>query len=453
MSQRHYDQWKERGARASMRARRPGRFIDQHVSPLFFRQTDGSAAHIHKEISSEEEFWQQGGDAILSAVRLRGFRLSDWFPRVPGVYWSRRAIEARESIWAGPVNSDRELGLYYSPDSKMSLIEEGGIGTIRLRPRRIDGEDCWLATALTGDLCHSGVPLAIPYRVLRSASVEWGDQVVLDGRVRFLQDAGLDDTAARVHHARPLIVFVDSLRGFKARRSLRPSVITPVVLFEPIDSQEHDPRGRLHYTFVHCAEGQETEYDAAADWIEKYAKKHDGRVVTNFDEQRPMFADAPLSYQRLVTKTYERAVIEHLHFNGGKLADRIDQVVQEQNMSISVTLGDGTLIHGDFVVANSIRDSFNRVKESGASIEVKQALEALAADVGRLASQLQPPLAKQVADDLDMLTREATREKPRRRFWEVSIEGLKDAANAVREIGEPVLATIGKLVPLLAALS
>ena len=313
-----------------------------------------------------------------------------------------------------------------------------------------------MATAVTGDFCHCGVPLAIPNRLLRTAGVTWGDRVVLEGRVRFLQDTGLDDTASSVHHASPLVVFVDDIRGLKSARQSKPIVITPVALFEPTDSRLG---GQVGYTFVHCVAGEEMELDGAAEWIEKYATKHDGRVVTNFDEQRPILADAPLSYQRLVAKTHERTVIENLHFNGSKLADRIDRIeridklVQEQGMSISVTLGDGTVIHGDFVVTNAIRDSFNRVKESDAPNEVKQVLETLAAEVGKLASKIEPQLARQVADDLDMFTREATREEPRRRFWELSVEGLKDAANAVKEVGLPVLQTIEKLVPLLTQLS
>jgi len=262
--------WQQSGARATTRAQRPDLFIDQHVSPLFFRRTkDGEGERMPncEDIVSEEQFWGKDGDVLFSAVRLNGFRLTDWFPRAPSVYWSRHARQAREYVYSEEPHSDPGLGRYYSPQSKMALIEEGGIGTIRLRSRRIDGEVCWLGTALSRSQCHSGIPLAIPDAAIRCAGVYWGDRVNIQGRVRFLQDAGLDETAARVHHARPLIVFVDKLEGIVSRPLPEPIVISPVALFESRSDREYD---RAHYTFVQCGSGSDAELDIAVECIERY---------------------------------------------------------------------------------------------------------------------------------------------------------------------------------------
>ena len=45
--------------------------------------------------------------------------------------------------------------------------------------------------------------------------------------------------------------------------------------------------------------------------------------------------------------------------------------------------------------------------------------------------------------------REAARRNPRREWWELSLEGLKDAAASVKDIGQPVIDTVKMLVPLL----
>jgi hypothetical protein len=60
--------------------------------------------------------------------------------------------------------------------------------------------------------------------------------------------------------------------------------------------------------------------------------------------------------------------------------------------------------------------------------------------------------AEQVANDLQTFTNEATSEKPRRKWWELSAEGMKEAANTVGEIGVSVLETLEKISPILASI-
>ena len=181
------------------------------------------------------------------------------------------------------------LGPIVDPQSKMSLIEEGGIGTIRLRPRRIDDTDCWLATAVRGKHCAGGIPLAIADALIREGNVTWGDTVDIYGTGRFLQDVGLKDTAAAVHHANPVIVCVEKIEGRPKRKQLtEPAIITPVALFKDEASSETPRRihrflrmrdGNLGYTFVQCAakhHDDDTTLDDAGRWIETYAKSHGG---------------------------------------------------------------------------------------------------------------------------------------------------------------------------------
>jgi len=452
MPEMNQREWDETGARATVRAKDPGSFLDQHTAPLFYSRTR-PANGAHQTFERDEDFWAKSRELVFSSVCLSEFRLTDWFPRAPGIYWSRYGVRAREDTWSGGATDDPELGRIFNPRSKMGLIEEGGIGTIRLRPRRIDNTDCWFATAVKGLQCAGGVPLAVPDSLVREARVTWGETVTIHGQVRFLEDVGLEDTAASVHHASPVLVFVDTIEGASRRKqSTDPIVITPVVLFGEASSSNVRPKrhhwgGDVGYTFVQVGAGSDDELNHAEDWIEKYAAKQGGRVITNFDQHRPFLSDAPLSYQRLIKRTYDRTIIEHLHFNGTKLADRIDHV--EQAMSVNVTLGDGTVIHGDFVVANSIKESFNRVKQSLGDEKLKDALQRLASQVGTLVEKLEPDTAQKAADALETLTKEAARPKPRREWWELSLEGLKDAAASVRDIGQPVIETVKTLVPLL----
>src|ERR1051325_8656336 len=119
------------------RAERPGLFVEQQVTPLFFGRTRPATGN-HQQFGDERHFWEQCEKLPLKTVQLKGLRVCDWLPRAPGVFWSHDGIYAREySFRHHHITNDPELGLIVNPQAKMSLIEEGGLGTIRLRPRRI----------------------------------------------------------------------------------------------------------------------------------------------------------------------------------------------------------------------------------------------------------------------------------------------------------------------------
>jgi hypothetical protein len=324
----------------------------------------------------------------------------------------------------------------------MDLIEEGGIGTIRLRPRPIDGEVCWLATALTGAACHCGIPLAIPDAVFHKSGVKWGDQCNLQGRVRFLQDAGLEDTAARVHHARPLIVFVEELEGVPTRRSTEPVIITPVALFTAMDLPASE---RAQYTFVHCKAGADAELDSAVDWIEQYASKYAGHVITNFDEQRPVLADAPLSYQRLVAKTHDRAVIEK--FTGTILADRIESVTTQYfgavHMGHEIKVGGSAIINIDAVLTNVSQTIGSATGlDSSQKSKLDSLVESLKADLAKV-KESHADEAKAIAESLDRAVANAAKPPQERKesLLRLSVNGLKEAAALVASVAPNIVTT------------
>jgi hypothetical protein len=108
-------------------------------------------------------------------------------------------------------------------------------------------------------------------------------------------------------------------------------------------------------------------------------------------------------------------------------------------------------VHGD--VINQIRDIYNQVASSTTSDNLKELLKALTESVSKMAEKLPEEKAKQVVNDLQSLTNEATSKKPRRQWWELSAKGVKEAAQAVGEVGKVVLQHLGQLIPVLEQLS
>ena len=450
--------WDKEGARAAVRASQPGLFIKQYLLPLFFKKTEPLKGPTHSyQVVNEEQFWGRSGEVLFGSIDLKGFRITDWFPRAPGLFWSPQARMEREYVYGNRPERDPDLGLIYTPESKMGLIEGGGIGTIRLRPRPVDKNLCWFGTALTGTHCHVGIPLAIPEGLLQQSGIGWGDMVNLKGHVRFLQDVGLEDVAREFHGVRPILVVVDELEGTVTRRKPDdPIIITPVALFQT----DGDCYERSKYSFVQCAAGSDSELDQATEWIEKYSAKHSGHIITNFDEQKPILADAPLSYQRLVSKTYDKSVIKE--FTGTMFVERIDNLVHEQNTFKfgDLNIGHNINVSGPAIIA--IDSTLNNVSQtissaSGLNDQQKRDLDQM---VQSLRTQLDAlkathaDEAKEIADAVDKAVTNASKPPQERKasMLQLSAKGLKEAAQLVGDVAPGVLATAGLIAKFVVGL-
>lgn len=117
----------------------------------------------------------------------------------------------------------------------------------------------------------------------------------------------------------------------------------------------------------------------------------------------------------------------------------------------SITMGNVTNT-GNFsvVVADTIERSFNTAAQAQASDALKDELKKLATQVAELAKQLPPEKAEEAARDLEALTKEAVSPQPRRKWYELSAEGLIEAATTVAQIGTPIAATVKTILGLLA---
>ena len=77
----------------------PRDFIRQALSLVLLRSTiapPGSPNVRGLTFSTEADFWENRD--LLSPVTLDCFWISDWFPRAPGLYWSKEAMEARARV-------------------------------------------------------------------------------------------------------------------------------------------------------------------------------------------------------------------------------------------------------------------------------------------------------------------------------------------------------------------
>lgn len=109
----------------------------------------------------------------------------------------------------------------------------------------------------------------------------------------------------------------------------------------------------------------------------------------------------------------------------------------------------------NIAIADKIVDSMNRIERSDAAPELKEAVRVLVQQVNGLVNdkRLSQDSVKKVEDRLDEFTAEVadvTKREHDRPFYSITAKGLMEAAKAVGEVAAPVIATVTKILNLLA---
>jgi hypothetical protein len=139
----------------------------------------------------------------------------------------------------------------------------------------------------------------------------------------------------------------------------------------------------------------------------------------------------------------------------GKLELRAETVIVEKVEQMTnevINIGNGNTINAPVFIAERMKSCFNTVAEGDAKGQVKEVLRQLLEEVNEAAKSVDEEQAKMMVQDVEVLTKEVSGSKPRREWYELSVKGLVEAAKAVGEVGKPILATVGKLGPLVAGL-
>ncbi len=120
------------------------------------------------------------------------------------------------------------------------------------------------------------------------------------------------------------------------------------------------------------------------------------------------------------------------------------------NIHIGGNVEGSNIISGDNnVVTQSIQNSFNKADSADVQAELKETLKQLADAVAVMAKSMPNEQAAEATDDLSKLVDEATKPKPNKKWYSVSIEGLIKAAENVEKVGEPVINLSRKVLCLL----
>lgn len=134
---------------------------------------------------------------------------------------------------------------------------------------------------------------------------------------------------------------------------------------------------------------------------------------------------------------------------------RVTNIYTEKEVLVDnkvINIGAGAKITAPITIADSIEKSFNQVTHSQRPDEIKSLFETLLREVAAASNRLPVDKTEDLSQDVETLGKELSRETPRRRWYELSLNGIKSAAEAVGEVGEPIIKAVSKLLPLLVSM-
>lgn len=273
------------------------------------------------EFFSNEDFWSN----FINTINIKPYRVSlskfnivDWFPRTPGLYHTEFARNERLSADSFFVRKNNFN--FYEPGGKMHMIEGGGIGSLRFKPISIDSSEYYLCTATSDEYCHTGIPLAIPSELFIKYVTEISKKKNIFGRIKFLPQ-NIEKYFSHTQNIPQIYVQVDEIE-FTNESSEKNIIITPLVFFKADIQSTYTYKTNSHYhlTYVRCSSTDISDFNQGVEWIENYVHYYKGSIVTNFDEQRPTFKNAPFSLQRIMDNNISISDLEHF---GIPITDKI----------------------------------------------------------------------------------------------------------------------------------
>lgn len=150
-----------------------------------------------------------------------------------------------------------------------------------------------------------------------------------------------------------------------------------------------------------------------------------------------------------------RAGFLQLTSNRTELEREINIMIDKRDQSVTqghrVSVGDGaTVTNSNLVAANTIHDSFKVIQSSDVDSPLKQQLELLCGQVEQLLPRIPEGKRGELSQDLSSLVAEATKPEPRKKWYELSAEGILEAAKACGAVAAPIITTVKALLAMLA---
>src|SRR5579859_4001687 len=284
--------------------------IEQHASTALLNLTLSGKEDIpskgpDKIYHHNNSFWEDLSTDKLKRtdlnIILEGFYIFDWFPRSPGLYYTPSGRRARENAGSDILSIDEGV-IIYNPDGKTSMLN-GGVGNIKLMPITLAEKPHFFLSASSNGWCDEGLPIALPAELYNDVVEEIVTRGVVErviiGKLNYMPTS-LSAVYSHYTEVPKMYLKVNDLRYIEGHRS-RSKEELRVRVAVSFTGQFRDQRN-TYATYTTFDPSQRGSFEESIQWMEEeyVQKKFNGRIVTDFDQTRSHFPDAPFSLGRVM---------------------------------------------------------------------------------------------------------------------------------------------------------
>jgi hypothetical protein len=402
-------------------------FLKNHLDTYLYSQNSlekPSDSKPDKIFNSNILFWQSvlGNECYPEQViRLEGFHLIEWIPIAPGLFhtgeaqWNRReaqrnAVRLLEENSIGPTwlpsasnivsfegnplfsdiletlktNPNKKVVIEYNPDGKESMIK-GGIGSVRLASKLINGSEKYLLGATSTGVSHEGIPLIIEtvlyQKAISKIKENGGYYVNLIGRLKIIpKDLSLIKSYNEIPR---FCLYVEAIEYVNPsnREDLMSSIAVSYYSSNSFASK------RLSFcSFI--PDKKDSELIGAVNWLQEYAIKYSSTktpiVEGDFDEFKQHFdhVDFPIgdvSNGKMSKETFLKyKEFFHFQINEMVMGDKFENIqnatIVNRSESVVINSAGNEKPNADSPEAQQTKKAFQDLVANG---QVEEALEKL----------------------------------------------------------------------------
>jgi hypothetical protein len=401
-------------------------------------------------IYNDTDFWNKALTSNLYAgqiIKLQTFKMLEWIPISPGLFHTEFAILERDHALERHFENERRKGsgqiephfIELRPGDKRSMVK-GGIGSLRLGPKKIEGNLKHIMCASSNGISHEGIVVLLESEhysdVISEIRAKKNPTVNITGRVMLLPK---ELSLISYEYNRDVPKFYIEVEELTLLKNDNPNqgVVSVAITYAREEAlKEYDA---FSYSFCQFSPSStEHNLDGVTDWLKNYAIKYSQTdsplIVGDFDEYYNHFEKVQFPISDIANGMIS---VENLH----KFKKLFDFNINE------TTMGDKNIINNSQVgaVGSNAKSFKNKFEQNNYTLPDNINFDLLSQELNKLKNNLKsnaesPEEFKAISEVVE--AENAAKKKDGNKVVQHLLNGGKWVLNTAKDIGVEVVAEL-----------